>query len=51
MAGKESALFSRACRSIFWGLHLLNKLFSDCARLNPWKIHEHAGNRDLIGKV
>lgn len=44
-------MFCRACGSIFGGFNLLNKSFSDCTLLNPWKIHEHAGNRDLIGKV
>lgn len=33
------------------GFNLLNKSFSDCTLLNPRKIHEHAGNRELIGKV
>lgn len=51
MLEDKFAVFCRACGSIFGGFNLLNKSFSDRTLLNPWKIHEHAGNRDLIGKV
>lgn len=51
MLENKFTMFCRACESIFGGFNLLNKSFSDCTLLNPWKIHEHAGNRDLIGKV
>lgn len=51
MADNQFATFRKPCRSIFGDFNLLNKSLSDCTRLNPRKIHELAGNRDLAGKV